>query len=145
MTMRPPTTTEEEHQIPTDSTRELVEMTDEGGLVRVPLGALPPEGAAHLEDQGVLQVLHTTLLQTTLLVGLHLVEAEGEAGAPPADLRVEEAAEVEVEEEAEVEILMVGSHLPPTMTTDQVTPAYPTTVLPTKSYLRREWMTTTRL
>ena len=144
MTMRPPTTEEEEHRIPTDSTRELVEMTDEGGLIRVPLGALPPEGAAHLEDQGVLQVLHTTLLQTTLLVGLHLVEAEGEAGAPPADLRVEEAAEA-VEEEVEVEILMVGSHLPSTMTTDQVTPAYPTTVLPTKSYLRREWMTTTRL
>ena len=120
MTMRPPTTTEEEHQIPTDSTRELVEMTDEGGLVRVPLGA--PEGAAHLEDQGVLQVLHMTLPQATLLVGLHLVEAEGEAGAPPADLRVEEVAEA-VEEEVEVEILMVGSHLPSTMTTDQVTPA----------------------
>ena len=120
--MRPPTTTEEEHQIPTDSTRELVEMTDEGGLTRVPLGAPPPEGAAHLEDQGVLQVLHTTLPQATLLVGLHSEVAEGEAGAPPADLRVEEAAEAE-EEEVEVEILMVGSHLPSTMTTDQVTPA----------------------
>ena len=65
-----------------------------------------------------------TLPQATLLVGLHLVEAEGEAGAPPADLRVEEAAEAE-EEEVEVEILMVGSHLPSTMTTDQVTPAIP--------------------
>ena len=119
-------------------------MTDEGGLTRAPLGAPPPEGAAHLEDQGVLQVLHTTLPQATLLVGLHLVEVEGEAGAPPADLRVEEVAEA-VEEEVEVEILMVGSHLPSTMTTDQVTPAYPTTVLPTESYLRLEWMTTARL
>ena len=134
MSMRTPTTKKEELRIPTDPTRELVGMTNGGGLVRAPLGALPRMGAAHLEDLGVLQALPTTLPQGTLPAGLLTEEADGEAGAPPAaDLQaVEAAAEVEEEAEVEVGILTVGSHLLSMMTTDQVTTANLTNVLTTK-------------